>query len=874
MNLRILMTLFICLLSGELHAQGVFEGRVTNHSDRSMEGVQIDVLHTRDSTLVVSTLTDENGDYHLENVPGGSYWIRASYLGCKPMMKRVMLLSGVRMTVDFRLTSTVVLDEVKVVGTGITMKGDTTTYVVGRFTTGNERNLREVLEKLPNVKVDESTHTITANGRQVSRILLEDQDLFQGNMAVPMENLSADGVSKVEVINNYSEYDIFNGFRTSNETVLNVKVTDRMHNKLRGELEMAGGVEERYNARNTSLYIGRKSMLSAIVNSNNIGKQLLRFQDIVKMNGGYSSLLSTTNPMDAITQMMETYEPFLDNRNDVYKNNNTLASLNYVIHPSDKLKIAMNGIYGINHYRTKSEKHYEYLSGEQYDESLREKSSLDQMLVNLKMQYVPHKDFNLFYTGNLLYADRDKTIRSDRLYSRLHYMYRPNTLSVNNNLLVVKRFGRHSLNMSLDYNNKEVKGGNCLSDTLSPTGVEEVINTSYCYDTRHREEQVGGQLFYLHRLDENYFLRIGLQSTYARHTFDSNMESGWVTHEYDNDLFIDHTDNGLSLKLNKDRGKFTFTGGIDYRYLHLHTNRVRPFQQNAKHVWAPMLRMDYAFTQMHRLSFDYDYSVNNHPITSLTDHSYLQGYDRIISSTADRFFFSRNRVSLQEVLILPMMGVTLINIASFSSMKDGLVDNHSLWELTNLSEKRILSGTKTFSWLSTFEYKFLGLPLNARLSLNYNHHYMPVFNDDELYKSRLNRLGGQFRLATFYKKGFNGKLQADVNRSNYHGLPVKNELWTHTLMGSIAWNNSRLYASGDVRFRRYHQSTVTTRNLYYGLEMRYKLTPEIQLQCSAIDMLHLSERIQASGIIDSYYAVNSRVWYMPGSILCGVTVKY
>ena len=38
--------------------------------------------------------------------------------------------------------------------------------------------------------------------------------------------------------------------------------------------------------------------------------------------------------------------------------------------------------------------------------------------------------------------------------------------------------------------------------------------------------------------------------------------------------------------------------------------------------------------------------------------------------------------------------------------------------------------------------------------------------------------------------------------------------------------------------------------------------------------MHLAERKRETGRIDSYYSMNSRVWYMPGYVMAGLTLKY
>ncbi|MFC2440348.1 MAG: hypothetical protein ACFNVH_06000 [Segatella maculosa] len=86
------------------------------------------------------------------------------------------------MIIDLTLVSDAIqLDEVNVRATGIIANGDTTTYIARYFTTGQEQTLGDVLKTLPGFKVDKENNTVEVNGKPVSRILMEKQDLFQGN---------------------------------------------------------------------------------------------------------------------------------------------------------------------------------------------------------------------------------------------------------------------------------------------------------------------------------------------------------------------------------------------------------------------------------------------------------------------------------------------------------------------------------------------------------------------------------------------------------------------------------------------------------------------------------------------------------------------
>jgi hypothetical protein len=862
------------LFTVALYGQNSIAGHVTNGENTPIEAVRIDLMQSSDSTLVSSVWTDADGGYSFPEVANGSFRIRASYFSYEPVSKKAMLFANNKVKIDFRIADAVVLDEVKIVSTGISVRGDTTAYVVNRFTTGNEQNLKEILERLPNLRVDASTHAITANGKQVQRILLENQDLFQGNIAVPLENLSADGVRKVEVIDNYSEYDIFDGFRLSNETVINVGVTDRMRNKIKGELHVSGGIQERYDARHTLLYIGKRSMFSGMVNSNNTGKQLLQFQDIVRLNGGYNTLLSGDNPMDNIDRTREAYASFLDDRKDTYKRNSSLVSLNYIAYPNDKLKVTLNGIYRPDRHQSKSERRYSYLSGAQYEETLHGKTSGNSLLMNVKLQYMPHQDFNIFYTGNLLYADLTTEIENGRDADQLHYRQHQKTLDGKHNLLFVKRFDKHSLNLSIDYANSRPQEAK-RSDADSAFYAETLgLSDSYRYAVDETEQKLSAQLFYLHRLNDSYFFRIGMQHQYNRQTFVSLLEQEQPNTRFDNDNELDYLSNGVNVKFGKDKGRLTFLGSLGYLDIRSHTDIVRSFRQRSKRLLSPSVRIRYAFRDTHHLSVDYNYETSTHPITNLLSNGYLKTYNKVLSGNIDRLFYAKNSVSLTQVLMAPYTGISLMNIASLDVSKEATTENYRLAGATNVVEKKVYPDFYTLSWLSTVEYRFIGIPLNIRLNFNYIYNNTPIYFEDALYKTRFNQASGQFQLTTHSKKGFNGKLQLDLNQASYRGLPVNNRTLTTTLWGQIAWSNKRMHAVADVRYRHYKLNQTSTQDLFYGFEARYDISRKVSLKLSGEDVFHLSERVRSSGSIDSYYSVDSRIWYMPGNIMCGITLKY
>ena len=856
--------------------QGTVSGKVCDGERNALASVPVFLLLQKDSSVVKSALTESDGSFRFENVQKGVFLVKATMFGCSSPAKKVMMWSNSHISADLCISESVQLQEVKAVSNGISVSGDTTSYVVNHFTSGSERNLKEVLDRLPNVSVDESSKSVTANGKRVNRILLEGQDLFQGNTSIPLENLSADGVRKVDVIDNYSEFNIYDGFKTTNETVLNVGVDDKTKNRIKGEVEGSGGLRNKYYLRNSSLYIGRKSMVSAIIASNNIGNRLLTFQDIMQFSGGLGNLLSGENPMDEFSKKLEVYSAFTDSRRDIFKRDNSLVSLNFTSNPTPKVKLSVGGIYGYDHYRSRRESRYSYLSGLEYSEEARANSNQHNGLVNVKLVCAPSEDFNIIYSGNLLLASQDKEDESSVMEQNdLAFNSSPKTLNVKNNLLVAKRFDQNVLNFSLDYSVSNYKAKSAFRSTYGYYPSSLAIDTIYDYDYRNREDVYAAQLFYLLRLSDTYYLRLALRGEADRQHFATVYDSLSDTSSvYDNDARLDYTSCYAEAMLGKDMGDLTFSLRLRYVLDYASTDALREVENKSTNLLSPMLQLKYQFNPYHFLMLDYEYTKKRNTIRNFIDNRWLTSYNQMEYSSSDNLYSPSHKVTLSHLLSLQFVGLNLINTASFEDIKDPIVSNYYQAGYVSCVEKLQGSSSKSFSIMSSAEYKFLNVPLNVRYNLSYSHSRNPMYYSAVPYDAASNTLSMMAQLVTFYKKGFNGDLKWQISNSAYSGVPSANRLTTNDVTGKLAWQNDKIYASIDARLSTYCLSPTNSKNMYYGFEFRYDLKKNIMLKLNGTDVAHISERRQMTGSSTSYYSINSLTWYMPGHIMVGVSFKY
>ena len=870
--LTLLFAICLCSLA---HGQGAVDGMVFGEGRDKLAGTTVYLLQEKKDSLVQSTLTDDKGYFCFKGVPKGSYQVFASFLSRKSNKKKVMVWGNAHIEVDLHISEATELKEVTVVSHGVTVNGDTTTYITNRFTSGNERTLKDVLGRLPNISVDEETKTVMAKGKKVSRILLEDNDLFQGNTSIPLDNLSADGIKKVQVIDNYAEYNIYDGFRATNETVLNVGVDDKAKNRVKGEIEGIGGAENKYAARNTSLYIGKKWMASAIVAANNTGNRLFSFQDIMQFSGGMANLLSGDNPMDLLTDKLKAFSAFTNNRRDMERRSNGMASLNCTYVPSQKVKLTIGGIYGLDRYHTHKESEYKYLSGLRYVEDTREGNRQHNGLANAKLTYTPRKDFSLVYTGNMMLATQkaDETTLL-RTGDSLTASSKPSTWHVTNDLLLAKRLGKHVLNLNLNVyalRQKETSAFESDRDYYAPSlNLENVHGYSY----RNDNTISTAHFYYLHRLSSTYYLRIALKGEEDKQRLTTDISQEHPATEYDNDARIDYVTYHGEMAVGKDQGKLNFSLRARYVMLHANTNLKRNFQKTSTHFLSPALQAKYQFSPYHHLTMNYEWKKDKRDIADLADGRWLKTYRQVESSQMDELFSATHKMSLSHLLSLQHMGLNFINMASFESVKNPTAYNYRQEGYVNIIEKKVGDHKSQLTLMSSAEYKLIGIPVNLRSQVQYDHSRAPFFYDDTCYRTASHGLLLSLQAASYYKRGFNGKLRWDLSRRSHTGTPTPFHLTTNNLTGQLTWHDKKLYASIDARLSTYRSDNTSTRNMYYGFECRYELTKSILLKLQGTDLMHLKERKQMTGIATAYYSVNSLTGYMPGHIMAGITLKY
>ncbi len=200
-------------------------GVVAEENNKPLESANVIAKPLQEKASLKFAIADNKGRYRLELEKAVKYEITVSYIGFE---EEVFILEAdaVVTTHDFKLKSTgdqlkeiVIKHEFK----PIEIKKDTMTFNVKSFANGNERKMKEVLEKLPGVEVDKNGG-VTVQGKKVTKMLVEGKSFFGGGSKLAVENIPADALDKIEVIDHFNEVGFMKQVSDSDELAMNVKL--------------------------------------------------------------------------------------------------------------------------------------------------------------------------------------------------------------------------------------------------------------------------------------------------------------------------------------------------------------------------------------------------------------------------------------------------------------------------------------------------------------------------------------------------------------------------------------------------------------------------------------------------------------------------
>ncbi|MBC7887670.1 MAG: hypothetical protein H7Z13_07255, partial [Ferruginibacter sp.] len=246
------------------------------------------LIDLADSTLYLSVRTNELGAFEINKIPPGKYTLMVSYPRMADYLQQVIITDTTKTDlgkIDM-VTMAVLLDEVVMrSGLPIRMRGDTLEYTADSFAVRPGANVEELLRRLPGIEVDREGK-ITAQGKDVKKILVDGDEFFSDDPGLVAKFLNADAIDKVQVFDKKSEATEFTGIDDGSRTkTINLKLKKNKKNGSFGKLAAGSDGKKYYNHEAMASVFSGAKKISVFGLSSKTGKEGLSYNELSKYVG-------------------------------------------------------------------------------------------------------------------------------------------------------------------------------------------------------------------------------------------------------------------------------------------------------------------------------------------------------------------------------------------------------------------------------------------------------------------------------------------------------------------------------------------------------------------------------------------------------------
>ena len=252
-------------------------GTLSDQNGATVDGASVKLVSDLDS---VQTSSGTGGIFSFNNIKGASFVLTVTSLGFDTLRQQHAFEGG-RNELKISLTlreSSQMLAEVSVTGAApITVKEDTLEYATKDLRLREGALVEDALKKLDGVEIDKDGN-VTAQGESVTRARINGKDFFGGDIKAAIQNLPADIIEKIQIVDDYGDMANITGNRSGDpERVLNLEIAPDRNTGDFGNFRVGGGTSERYQATGSYGKFKEGMQLSVLGNLNNVNASLFDF---------------------------------------------------------------------------------------------------------------------------------------------------------------------------------------------------------------------------------------------------------------------------------------------------------------------------------------------------------------------------------------------------------------------------------------------------------------------------------------------------------------------------------------------------------------------------------------------------------------------
>lgn len=334
----LLFDVFLC------QSQSSIIGTVKDDLGNVLMGASVSIKNQDSSAFLNYDISDSNGNFSIAvKSEALNFVLSVSYLGYRTVNKTIENKSqNIAIVLE---SSPEELKEVLIKFDNIEKRGDTLSYSVSAFKDQKDRSIADVIKKMPGISIMPNGQ-IYYMGNPIEKYYIEGMDMLEGRYNLANDNISADDVSKVQILENHQPIKVLDSLVYSERTSLNIKLKNNV--SVSGSAEVGAGFKPiLFNTNITPLVFTKKSQMLVSYQYNNTGNDLSRsINDFSTPNNVVDGFSASKKNILSLQQLSKP--PFATSR--WLKNNDHLGNFDYLhrLKNGTDLKVNLSYLNGIH----------------------------------------------------------------------------------------------------------------------------------------------------------------------------------------------------------------------------------------------------------------------------------------------------------------------------------------------------------------------------------------------------------------------------------------------------------------------------------------------------------------------------------------------
>lgn len=685
--------ILICLsLVGLFNAQAqnhvLLKGQTRDSTLAPIAFANVMAIDTATQEMKAFAVTDVRGGFQIRLEANTVYELKVTFVGFVPISRYLQLGESPKDPLMIIMKESVSsLDEVTVVAEmPVLVQGDTISYKAEAFTKGDERKLEDVLEELPGFAIRDNGD-IEVQGKRVDKVLVDGKEFFEGDTKLATQNIPADVVDRVQVLQNFNDIQPMQGLNNDDRLALNIELKSDKKRIVFGDIEAGGGPDKRYFGHANTFYYSPKTSVNFIGDGNNVGELALSLNDYFRMTGGMAALAArngTTFRMDA----GDAGIPLTD-RNSARDLTNRLGALNFTTRPSDKFQLT--GFYigfdndvtmGSNSLRT-----YPQLDN-QTQEQLTTTSSIGNRsgLGRFSAKYTPNYNLQVDYTFFAKRSTIDQAmLRNSQLLSGDNMLEEGNARVPQSQSHQLRAFNaineKNIISAEVNYNEEQTTTNQVLA-SQQPLFSNFLSNNALqlAQDQDIQSDRIDGAFNYYYILNKTTHLNAAIGINLSRQTLRSNLNDG-QNEVVDLDQELDITNRYVRLMYRKKWQKLTVSPAVSFNSYTIKGIAESPNQ--AQYIF-PQLIARYEFGSSHDLELNYNQSLEYNGVNSYAEGFVLNRYNTLLFGNLGLQPAVSHNVGLRYGNFNMYSFFNISGGINYQYIKDGFTNNQQLSGVENV----------------------------------------------------------------------------------------------------------------------------------------------------------------------------------------------